>query len=108
VRIALLTYRGNMYCGGQGIYVAYLAREWHRAGHDVHVIAGPPYPDLSPEIPLHRIPNANVFARRLSTLAREEGLGVLVGQPLTLWELAASRFGTFPEMQTFGTRLYRL
>jgi hypothetical protein len=41
VRIALLTYRGNMYCGGQGIYAAYLAREWKRAGHEVHVIAGP-------------------------------------------------------------------
>ena len=38
MRIALLTYRGNMYCGGQGIYAAYLAREWqqlpnpHRGG----------------------------------------------------------------------------
>ena len=46
MRIALLTYRGNMYCGGQGIYAAYLAREWKRAGHDVHVIAGPPLPEL--------------------------------------------------------------
>ena len=47
MRIALLTYRGNMYCGGQGIYAAYLAREWKRAGHDVHVIAGPPLPELA-------------------------------------------------------------
>jgi glycosyltransferase involved in cell wall biosynthesis len=61
VRIALLTYRGNMYCGGQGIYAAYLAREWKRAGHDVHVIAGPPLPELEPGIPLHVVPNANVF-----------------------------------------------
>ena len=28
MRIALLTYRGNMFCGGQGIYAAYLAREF--------------------------------------------------------------------------------
>ena len=61
MRIALLTYRGNMYCGGQGIYAAYLAREWGEAGHDVHVIAGPPLPDLAPGIPLHVIPNQNVF-----------------------------------------------
>ena len=27
MRIALLTYRGNMFCGGQGIYAAYLARD---------------------------------------------------------------------------------
>ncbi len=107
MRIALLSYRGNMYCGGQGIYAAYLAREWQRAGHDVHVIAGPPYPDLAPEIPLHRVPNANVFARRVATLAREEGARTLLTQPLTLWELAVSRFGTFPEMQTFGARLLK-
>lgn len=105
MRIALLTYRGNMYCGGQGIYAAYLAREWQRAGHQVQVIAGPPYPDLDTGIPLHRIPNANVFARRVRTLVREEGARRLLGEPLTLWELAASRFGTFPEMQTFGARL---
>ena len=53
-----------MYCGGQGIYAAYLAREWQRAGHDVHVIAGPPLPALAPGIPLHEIPNANVFGVR--------------------------------------------
>ena len=61
MRIALLTYRGNMFCGGQGIYAAYLAREWQKAGHDVHVIAGPPLPELAPGIPLHEIPNLNVF-----------------------------------------------
>jgi hypothetical protein len=34
MRIALLTYRGNMYRGGQGILR--LPRErWQRAGHDV-------------------------------------------------------------------------
>ena len=44
MRIALLTYRGNMYCGGQGIYAAYLARELRALGHDVHVFAGPPLP----------------------------------------------------------------
>ncbi|MFP8873231.1 MAG: hypothetical protein VCB42_01565 [Myxococcota bacterium] len=38
MRIALLTYRGNMFCGGQGIYASYLAREWKRAGHEVHVL----------------------------------------------------------------------
>ncbi|MEE8581132.1 MAG: glycosyltransferase, partial [Myxococcota bacterium] len=63
MRIALLTYRGNMYCGGQGIYAANLAHEWKRAGHDVHVFAGPPLPDLDQEIPLHTIPNDNVFGR---------------------------------------------
>jgi glycosyltransferase involved in cell wall biosynthesis len=104
VRIALLTYRGNMYCGGQGIYAAYLAREWKRAGHDVHVIAGPPLPQLPPDIPLHVIPNENVFGVAGRELARQRPVGALL-QPLTLWELGVSRFGVFPEMQTFGVRL---
>jgi glycosyltransferase involved in cell wall biosynthesis len=104
VRIALLTYRGNMYCGGQGIYAAYLAREWQRAGHDVHVIAGPPLPELAPGIPLHVIPNANVFGVEHPEWARREDPFELL-DPLTLWELGVSRFGVFPEMQTFGLRL---
>jgi len=49
MRIALLTYRGNMFCGGQGVYAAALARGLHELGHEVHVIAGPPAPDLAPE-----------------------------------------------------------
>jgi glycosyltransferase involved in cell wall biosynthesis len=104
MRIALLTYRGNMYCGGQGIYAAYLAREWRRAGHDVHVIAGPPLPALADGIPLHEIPNRNVFGLPLRDWARTHDPGRLL-TPLDLWELGVSRIGVFPEMQTFGLRL---
>jgi glycosyltransferase involved in cell wall biosynthesis len=104
VRIALLTYRGNMFCGGQGIYAAYLAREWHAAGHEVHVIAGPPLPALDPGIPLHVIPNENVFGVPTPDWARRDRPLDLLW-PLNLWELGASRIGVFPEMQTFGLRL---
>ncbi len=104
MRIALLSYRGNMYCGGQGIYAAYLAREWRRAGHDVHVIAGPPLPALEPGIPLHVVPNLNVFGVEHPAWARRENPLELLA-PLNLWELGVSRFGVFPEMQSFGLRL---
>ncbi len=104
MRIALLTYRGNMYCGGQGIYAAHLAREWKRAGHDVHVIAGPPLPELDPDIPLHVIPNENVFGVKHPEWARRSHPLALLS-PLNLWEFGVSRFGVFPEMQTFGLRL---
>ncbi len=103
MRIALLTYRGNMFCGGQGIYAAYLAREWQKAGHDVHVIAGPPLPEV-PGIPLHTIPNANVFGVEHPDWANRENPFELLN-PLTLWELGVSRIGVFPEMQTFSLRL---
>jgi glycosyltransferase involved in cell wall biosynthesis len=104
MRIALLTYRGNMYCGGQGIYAAALAHEWKRAGHDVHVFAGPPLPELAPDIPLHEIPNDNVFGQEHPDFFDPESPFSLF-KPLSLWELGVSRFGVFPEMQTFGLRL---
>jgi len=106
VRIALLTYRGNMFCGGQGIYAAYLAREWKRAGHDVHVFAGPPFPELEEGIPLHEVPNDNVFGQTTRDAIDPEAPFSLL-KPLSLWELGVSRFGVFPEMQTFGLRLMR-
>jgi glycosyltransferase involved in cell wall biosynthesis len=106
MRIALLTYRGNMYCGGQGIYASYLAREWRKAGHDVHVFAGPPFPSLEPGIPLHAIENENVFGTPLREWARGRDPRRLL-TPLNLWELGSSRIGVFPEMQTFGFRLLR-
>ena len=106
MRIALLTYRGNMFCGGQGIYAAYLAREWKRAGHDVHVFAGPPFPELEEGIPLHEIPNDNVFGQTTrEAIDHSNPFSML--KPMSLWELGVSRFGVFPEMQTFGIRLMR-
>ncbi len=104
MRIALLSYRGNMYCGGQGIYAAALAGEWKRAGHDVHVFAGPPLPQLAPDIPLHEIPNDNVFGQKYPDFVDPRSPFSLF-KPMSLWELGVSRFGVFPEMHSFGMRL---
>lgn len=104
MRIALLTYRGNMFCGGQGIYAAYIARELHRLGHEVHVIAAPPLPELEPGIPLHTVPNENFFARPMrEALPSDNPFRAL--WPGHLWELGMTRFGVFPEMTAFGMRL---
>ncbi|MFE4666754.1 glycosyltransferase family 4 protein [Streptomyces sp. NPDC056716] len=46
LRIALLTYKGNPFCGGQGVYVRHLSRELARLGHHVEVIGAQPYPVL--------------------------------------------------------------
>lgn len=104
MRIALLTYRGNMFCGGQGIYAAYIARELTALGHQVHVIAGPPLPELEPGIPLHVIPNRNFFARELDEVLAE-GRPFETLWPSHLWELGLTRLGVFPEMTAFGLRL---
>ncbi|MGA8297678.1 MAG: hypothetical protein WB770_11605, partial [Acidimicrobiales bacterium] len=44
LRIALLCYRGNPRCGGQGVYARHLSRALVRAGHSVTVFSGQPYP----------------------------------------------------------------
>ncbi|HTO71678.1 MAG TPA: glycosyltransferase family 4 protein [Myxococcota bacterium] len=104
MRIALLTYRGNMFCGGQGIYTAALAKGLHELGHEVHVISGPPLPELAPGIPLHVIPNEMFFALPLAkALPKHAPFRAL--WPGNLWELGLTRFGVFPEMTAFGLRL---
>ena len=46
LKICLLGYRSNPYSGGQGIYLRYLSKALQRAGHQVDVISGEPYPIL--------------------------------------------------------------
>jgi MMP alpha-(1->4)-mannosyltransferase len=104
MRIALLTYRGNMFCGGQGVYTAALANALHDLGHEVHVISGPPLPELHPGIPLHVIPNEMFFALPMrKALPQDNPFRALA--PGNLWELGLTRFGVFPEMTAFGLRL---
>ncbi|HXK32719.1 MAG TPA: glycosyltransferase family 4 protein [Dehalococcoidia bacterium] len=55
MKICFLMYQGNMYSGGQGVYLFYLSRELARMGHEVHVIAGPPYPRLDERVTTHEI-----------------------------------------------------
>ncbi|MBN2397266.1 MAG: hypothetical protein JXI32_02715, partial [Deltaproteobacteria bacterium] len=55
LRICLLTYRGNPTCGGQGVYIKYLSRALAELGHTVDVISGPPYPELTDGVGLHRL-----------------------------------------------------
>ena len=104
MRIALLTYRGNMFCGGQGVYASNLAHGLHALGHEVHVISGPPLPKLDPEIPLHEIPNGNYFARDGQDIV-SNGSPLATLLPGNLWELGLTRLGVFPEMTAFGVRL---
>ena len=66
MRICLLTYRGNPYSGGQGIYIYYLARELQRKGHEVDVISAPPFPELSEGITLHRLKSLSIYYQEAS------------------------------------------
>jgi len=61
LRIALLAYRGNPFCGGQGVYVRNLSRELVRLGHRVEVLAGQPYPVVDDGVGLTRLPSLDLY-----------------------------------------------
>jgi glycosyltransferase involved in cell wall biosynthesis len=61
LRVALLTYRGNPFCGGQGVYVRHLSRELVRLGHSVDVVSGPPYPCLDDGVRLIELPGLDLY-----------------------------------------------
>ncbi|KAF0119486.1 MAG: group 1 glycosyl transferase [bacterium] len=102
MKICLLSYRGNPYCGGQGIYVYYLARELHNLGHEVHVISGPPYPEVADGVRLHKLKSLNLYESEDSLLKNLSRLR----NPLDFYEFMAVCLGTFPEPLTFSLRAY--
>jgi glycosyltransferase involved in cell wall biosynthesis len=103
MRICLLTYRGNMYCGGQGYYVYYLAKALRDLGHEVHIMAGPPYPLAPDGVKLHELDGLNLYeTKALSSL--KDPLRML--NPLDFYEVAAKQVGMFPEIFTFSMRAY--
>ncbi len=110
LRILFTAYRGNMRCGGQGIYLWFLARELTRLGHRVDVLVGPPYPDPMPfagsvqELHDDRFWGKWFMNDYASFLPRENPASVL--SPLRLWELGASRIGFFPEPAAFSVRAF--
>ncbi|MFF0510324.1 glycosyltransferase family 4 protein [Streptomyces sp. NPDC004250] len=110
LRIALLTYKGNPFCGGQGVYVRHLSRELARLGHRVEVVGAQPYPVLDEDpaagdrLSLTELPSLDLY--RQPDPFRTPGRGeyrdwidaVEVG---TMWT------GGFPEPLTFSLRARR-
>lgn len=108
--IALLTYKGNPFCGGQGVYVRHLSRELARLGHRVEVIGSQPYPVLDvldgghpgpvltelPSLDLYRSPDPFRTPKRGEYRDWVDALEVA-----TMWT------GGFPEPLTFSLRARR-
>lgn len=107
LRICLLCYRGNPYSGGQGIYLKYIAEEMARQGHEVHAIAGPPYPEPMKGVTLHRIHNRQYFVRKgLDIIDTDDPFAIF--SPLNFYEYLSSRAGAFSEISAFGYRAFML
>lgn len=101
LRIALLGYRSNPFSGGQGIYIAAMARALTDLGHHVDVISGPPYPQLDDDIRLVRIPSLDLYAapNHLTALRPAH-----FRSATDLFEYFSMLTGGFPEPYTFGRR----
>lgn len=106
LRIALLSYKGNPYCGGQGVYVRHLARELGRLGHRVEVIAAQPYPvlDETPGVTLTELPSLDLYRQPdpFRTPRRGE-----YRDWIDVLEVATMWTGGFPEPLTFSLRARR-
>ncbi|MGK5631039.1 glycosyltransferase family 4 protein [Streptomyces sp. URMC 123] len=110
LRIALLTYKGNPFCGGQGVYVRHLSRELARLGHTVEVIGAQPYPVLDDHaaapgrLRLTELPSLDLYRQPdpFRTPAREE-----FRDWIDALEVATMWTGGFPEPLTFSLRARR-
>ena len=104
LKIAILSYRSAPFGGGQGIYVYELSKALKNIGHNIHVISGPPYPELIADIKLIKLPGLNLF----STFKFQERLKIFFykkNKSLDDWhEFSSTLMGGFPELQTFGNR----
>ncbi|MFF3888006.1 glycosyltransferase family 4 protein [Streptomyces sp. NPDC001914] len=107
LRIALLTYKGNPFCGGQGVYVRHLSRELARLGHRVEVIGSQPYPVLDEgleDLSLTELPSLDLYRQPdpFRTPARGEYRDWIDALEVgTMWT------GGFPEPLTFSLRARR-
>ncbi|GAA0904693.1 glycosyltransferase family 4 protein [Streptomyces thermoalcalitolerans] len=114
LRIALLTYKGNPFCGGQGVYVRHLSRELARLGHQVEVIGAQPYPVLDTldegdghgggRLSLTKLPSLDLYRQPdpFRTPGRDE-----YRDWIDVLEVATMWTGGFPEPLTFSLRARR-
>ncbi|MFI2409795.1 glycosyltransferase family 4 protein [Streptomyces sp. NPDC018947] len=108
LRIALLTYKGNPFCGGQGVYVRHLSRELARLGHRVEVIGAQPYPvldeGLEDRLSLTELPSLDLYRQPdpFRTPKRDE-----YRDWIDALEVATMWTGGFPEPLTFSLRARR-
>ena len=110
MKICFVMYQGNMYSGGQGVYLHYMTRELVRMGHEVHVISGRPYPRLDEGVVHHRLHTYSFWA---FLNGRDEHAYDHAHNPLeffhpwNFYEFAATRASLASLFFTFSVRAYR-
>jgi hypothetical protein len=105
LRVALLTYRGNPFCGGQGVYIRHLSRELVRLGHQVDVYSGQPYPALDGGVGLVEVPSLDLYRDPDPFRVPRRGE---YRDWIDVLEVATMMTAGFPEPMTFALRAGRL
>ncbi len=104
LKIALISYRSNPHCGGQGVYIRHLGHALSDLGHQVDVIAGPPDPQLTGNAQLKMLETLDLYnAENPFRTPRTHELA----DPINLLEWLDVSFMGYPEPWTFGMRLKR-
>ncbi|WP_327236831.1 glycosyltransferase family 4 protein [Streptomyces sp. NBC_01317] len=104
LRIALLSYKGNPFCGGQGVYVRHLSRELALLGHTVEVIGAQPYPVLDAGVTLTELPSLDLYRQPDPFRTPKRGE---FRDWVDALEVATMWTGGFPEPLTFSLRARR-
>ncbi len=105
MRVLIVGYRGNPYCGGQGIYIYNLSKELAKLGAEVDVIVGPPYPDpLEGWATVYKIENLNIWSIKTKDIPPEKLNRIF--SPWNFADYVLTRLHMFPEMETFSFRTF--
>lgn len=106
MKVLICGYRGNPYCGGQGIYIYNLTRELAKLGVEVDVMVGPPYPDpLEEWADVHKIENLNIWSIKTKDIPLDKVKRILA-TPWNFADYVLTRLHMFPEMETFSFRAF--
>ena len=77
-------------------------------GHEVEVMAGPPYPNVAPGIRMHRLESLRLYDSPYEKVNKSPSLKLSsLFTPLNFYEWATTQFGVFPEPFTFSIRAYQ-
>jgi glycosyltransferase involved in cell wall biosynthesis len=105
LRVCILSYRSDPKVGGQGVYVDYLSNALAKAGAHVDVVSGPPYPTLSADVNLVKLPSLDLFSKPHHGHYELRPRHLL--SPTDTYEYFGHLSGKFVEPFAFGQRAYQ-
>ncbi len=108
MKVCFLLHQGKMHSGGQGVYLYNVTKELAALGHEVHVMVGPPYPDIAPGITMEGIETFSLFDvyGTFGDHFRRRSHPRDFLRPLNFYEMVTSRAGMFSGMSAFSIRAF--